>query len=102
MWGGFREPLKKGPEDRNIDTNILEEQVGDFHEMGNSELEEQKVNNDIVGSQLENLQYKLPHGNGKYSREQSQEIIEQEIPGARKEIHKETYNSYGGAGGELK
>ena len=76
--GEFREDWDKGPGGWNIDANILEEQVGDCHEMENRELGVQHVNNnDIADSHLENLQYKLPQENGKYDRGRSREIIEQ-------------------------
>ena len=54
--------------------------------MDNHALGEQKVNNAISESPLENPQCKLDHGNEKYSRERSKKIIEQEMPGMRQEI----------------
>ena len=61
--------------------------VGDYYIDGNRELEEEKqVNNAIGENQLENPQYKLSQRNGKYSSERSQERIEREMPGVRKEI----------------
>ena len=87
---------------RTIDSNILEEQVVGRHEMGNRELEEQKVNRDIEESQLEIRQYKLARRHGKYSSERSQEIIEHEMAGMRKAAPKEeNYNCYWGASGEI-
>ena len=45
----------------NSKWGILEEQVDDFHQMGNRELEEHHVNNEFAESQLEYRQYKLAH-----------------------------------------
>ena len=87
MWE-FNEDWKKGLVGRDINDEILEEQVGDFYEMENHELEEQ-VNSAIAESQLEKRQYKLAQGNGKYSIERSKKAIEQEMPGMRQEMHKE-------------
>ena len=53
----------------NIGGRIIGKEVGDFHEMGNRELEEEmQANYAIELSQLEGLQYKLHQGNGRYSR----------------------------------
>ena len=56
--------------------------------MDSHELEEHQVHNAISDSQLENLQYKLPRGNEKRSRERSKQALEKETTGTRKEIHK--------------
>ena len=76
---------------------ILEETVGDCHEMENHELEEQQVNNAIEETKLVNIQYKLTRGNEKYSREWNNQIKEREIPGTRKAIRKEENNNRYGA-----
>ena len=85
----------------NSEDGILEKEVDNSHEMGNYEPEvEKQANNAIAESQVTGSQYKLMQGNGKYSRERSKEIIEREMPGARKEIPKaETSNCYGDAAG---
>ena len=83
---------------RNSEGKILEEQVDDCYEVGNNELDDAQVNNDIEENQLEHPQYKLVRRSEKYSTRRSQEIIEKEMPGSRQEIHKEeTYNWYGGS-----
>ena len=56
--------------------------------MDNRELDERQVNNAVSESHLENLQYKLARCSKKYSREHTKQIIEEEMPGMRKEIHK--------------
>ena len=86
--GEFREYGKQGLEEWNSRANILEEQVGDCHGMGNLELEEHQVNKAIAENQIGGPQYKLSRGNGNYSRERSQEIIEKETHGARKAIRR--------------
>ena len=48
----FRESWKKGLVHWGSQSGILEEQVGDFHEMGNREHEEHRINNALSGSQL--------------------------------------------------
>ena len=53
----------------NSDENISEEPVYYYHAVGNHELEEAQVNNDLGGNQLGNLQYKLGQRNGKFRRE---------------------------------
>ena len=89
----FRGAWEKGLEEWYIAANILEEHVGGCREMDNRELEAQKVNIDIEESQLEIRQYKLAQRNETYSSERSQKIIEQSMPGMRKEIPKGgTYN----------
>ena len=45
----------------NIEVKRLEEQVGDRHEVGNRELEEAQVNNDIAENQLGNPEDKPPN-----------------------------------------
>ena len=72
----------------NSNDKILEEQVGDYREMGNLELEEHKVNNAISESRLGNTIQIPPHRNERYSRERTKKIIEQEMSGMRKEIPK--------------
>ena len=88
--------MEKGLVERNIKEEILEEQVDDCHEMENRELEEHQVNNAISESRIENPQYKLAQGNGKYSRERTIIIREKGIPAAREEIHKEETNKCNG------
>ena len=50
----FKEAWRKGLVDWNSREGILEEKVAYYHEMGNRELEEQQVNNEIAESQLAN------------------------------------------------
>ena len=70
--------------------------------MGNRELEEAQVNNEVAGRRLKNPQYEASQGNGEYTRERCQEIIERGIPGMRKETSKGgNYNCYGGAEREI-
>ena len=79
----------------------MEGRVGDFHEVGNRELEEAQVNNDIEENRLGN-QYKLIRRNEKFSRERSQKIIEREMAGIRKGIPNwGSYNCYGNAGRQI-
>ena len=61
------------------------------------EEEEREVDNDIGRSQLAGIQYKLTQW-GKYRRGRTNQIIEREMPGMRKEIPKEeTSKCYGDA-----
>ena len=70
----FEEAWGKGLGGWNIEVKISEEQV--------------HVNNDMGENKLWNPQYNFAQWNEKYSRERSQEIVEQEMPGMRKYIHK--------------
>ena len=45
------------------EVEILEEKVGDCHEVGNHELGEAHVDNDIAENLLEHHQYELPRRN---------------------------------------
>ena len=66
---------------------ILEGVVDNSHAMEIYEPEAEKTaNNAITKCRLIGSQYKLMRGNGKYSSERMKKIIEQEIPGMRKEI----------------
>ena len=79
----------------NIEDKISDVPVDDCREVGNHELGEAKVNNDLSENQLGNLQYKLSLRNEKFNRERSQRIIEQETQRMRKEIAKrENYIRY--------
>lgn len=83
----FGEDWGEGLVGWNIEERALEEKVGDRHEMDNRE-EEKQAGNEIGRSQLECLQYKLTRGNGWYSSVRTKQIIEREMPGARKGARK--------------
>ena len=84
--GEFEGSRGKGLEEWNSEVKISEEQVDDFHEAVNHELEEAEVNNDIEENQLANPQCELARGNGEYNRGGSQKIIEQEMEGREKKF----------------
>ena len=74
---------------RGREEGILAE-VDNYREIENYAPEgEKKANNDIAESQLDGLQYELTQGNEEYSSERTKEIIEQAMPGMRKETPRE-------------
>ena len=86
--------------DWGSEEGIIEEEVDNYHLMGNYEPEEEKQpDNAIAESRLTVPEYEITQGNGKYSSsERTKKIIEQEMPGMRKAVPKEeTSNFYGGA-----
>ena len=70
--------------------------------MGDNELEEHRVNNDLEEIQLGDIQYKFAQRNGTYSRERTQAIIEQEMAGRAKKFVKKLITVTGIPQGKLK
>ena len=63
-----------GLEEWNSEVKISEEQVGDCHGVGNHELEEVQVNNDIEEDQLGNPQYELTQRNENLVEKEAMEL----------------------------